>query len=372
MYKVMIVDDEYPARNMLDLLINWEENGFQMIAKAENGKQALELYGKLHPDLLITDIQMPVMNGIELIREIRKQNPAQYVLVLSCHESFDYAQQAIRLGVRDYLIKDMLTTEHLRKCLLVTKEYLDLQNSSGILPLPENFRLRREPDETIQKIYPVYFSKAERRMDKLSTCLFQGDYATAAELVRQLYQTPFEGLVRYHFLSWITESIHHQLLELCKKMSIPPEEILGDYAHTSEELLLFNDPAEASQVLCDWLNRLALLPPPREEYSFRIKNVLSYLQENYFRDISLQSVAEQFGVHKVYLARTFKAETGETLNEYLNKIRVEKAKLLLSITNDTAQDISYTVGFNSSQSFYNVFKKYTAFSPTEYREKIRS
>ena len=371
MYKVMIVDDEYPARNMLDLLINWEENGFQMAAKAENGKQALELYEKLHPDLLITDIQMPVMDGIQLIREIRKENERQCVLVLSCHESFDYAQQAIRLGVRDYLIKDMLTTEQLRKCLLRTKEFLDLQNSTGILPT-ENFRLRREPDQAIQQIYPVYFSKAERRMDKLSSCLFKGDYATAAELVRLLFQTPFEGLVRYHFLSWITQSIHHQLLELCEKKNISPEEILGEYALTSEELLLSNDPEEASQVLCDWLDRLALLPVPQEEYSFRIKNVLSYLQENYFQDISLQSVAEQFGVHKVYLARTFKAETGETLNEYLNKIRVEKAKLLLSITNDTAQDISYTVGFNSSQSFYNVFKKYTGSSPTEYRGKIRS
>ena len=57
MYKVMIVDDEYPARNMLDLLINWEENGFEMAAKAENGKQALEIYEKLRPELLITDIQ---------------------------------------------------------------------------------------------------------------------------------------------------------------------------------------------------------------------------------------------------------------------------------------------------------------------------
>ncbi|MCI8994702.1 MAG: response regulator [Lachnospiraceae bacterium] len=137
MYKVMIVDDEYPARNMLDLLINWEENGFEMAAKAENGKQALEIYEKLRPELLITDIQMPVMDGISLIREIRKENPKQCVLVLSCHESFDYAQQAIRLGVRDYLIKDMLTTEQLQKCLLRTKEYLDLQNSSGVLPPPK-------------------------------------------------------------------------------------------------------------------------------------------------------------------------------------------------------------------------------------------
>ncbi len=209
-------------------------------------------------------------------------------------------------------------------------------------------------------------------MDKLNSCLLKGDYVKAAELVRQLYQTPFEGLVRYHFLSWISESIHHQLLELCVRKNIPPEELLGEYALTAEELLLSNDPQEASQILCGWLDRLALLPVPQEEYSFRIKNVLTYLQENYFQDISLQSVAEQFGVHKVYLARTFKAETGETLNEYLNKIRLEKAKLLLSMTEDTAQDISYTVGFNSTQSFYNVFKKYAGCSPTEYRGKIRS
>ncbi|SHH92982.1 response regulator transcription factor [Clostridium grantii] len=114
MYKVLIVDDELPARELLKMKIDWKSIGFQITGMAKNGKEALEFYNSYKPDLVITDIEMPVMDGLSLIQSIKEINESQPIIILSCHESFSYARKAIKLGVNDYLIKDSIETEELR------------------------------------------------------------------------------------------------------------------------------------------------------------------------------------------------------------------------------------------------------------------
>lgn len=118
MKTVLIVDDERPARELLKMSLNWQELGFAPPEEASNGVQALEKYRAHLPDFVITDIQMPVMDGLEMIAEIRKIHPEQRIIILSCHESFSFAKQAIRLGVVDYLIKDELDPRALAEILL--------------------------------------------------------------------------------------------------------------------------------------------------------------------------------------------------------------------------------------------------------------
>lgn len=113
MYKVMIVDDEKPARELLKMALDWEKAGFRIIGEALDGQEAFEMFEKTKPDLIITDIQMPVMDGIELIRKVKGVNPSQKFVILSCHESFSYAKQAMKLGAKDYLIKDTYTSNEL-------------------------------------------------------------------------------------------------------------------------------------------------------------------------------------------------------------------------------------------------------------------
>lgn len=366
MYTAMIVDDEYPARNMLDLLINWEENGFRIIAKAENGKQALEIWKKERPDLIITDIQMPVMDGLELIEKITQKHKEQSIVVLSCHESFSYAQQAIRLGVKDYLIKDMITAEQLRSCLSSVAATLK-KNQFHTLDKDKIFS--RNPDGQIQEAYPVWIATAESRIDLLQNSLIANDYGRVKKCISKLYQVPFEGLAKFHFLNWFNCLVFNLLNEQCRKKMIEPYQIFGEYEDCLKDFLLEAENTEAAcALLCRFIDNLEKLQTNSSSYSIRIHNVIKYLRENYYYDISLQSVADHFGVHKVYLARTFKSETGETLNEYLNNIRIEKAKLLLAVTEDKVNDVALTVGFNNIQSFYNVFKKREGCSPNEYRK----
>lgn len=113
MYSVLIVDDEAPARELLKLKIDWRGLDCEVIATAKNGREALEQYDRYLPDLVITDIQMPIMNGLELIEAIKASNPNQIIIILSCHESFSFARKAIQLGVHDYLLKDSFETTEL-------------------------------------------------------------------------------------------------------------------------------------------------------------------------------------------------------------------------------------------------------------------
>lgn len=130
MHKVMIVDDERPARELLKMLADWGMAGFEIVAEATNGKDALQKYREFHPDLIITDIQMPVMDGIELMRAVRENDPEQRFVILSCHESFEYAREALKMGAMDYLIKDALTKEALSALLMQLQLAMSPEGSS--------------------------------------------------------------------------------------------------------------------------------------------------------------------------------------------------------------------------------------------------
>jgi len=131
MYSVMIVEDEKPARELIKMRFDWNESPFYICHEALNGYEALEYYkNEMQPDIIITDIEMPRMNGIDLIIEIQRINKNQIFIILSCHESFQYAKKAIRLGARDYLIKDNVTSEDLYTVLLQSVNHL----RSNVLP----------------------------------------------------------------------------------------------------------------------------------------------------------------------------------------------------------------------------------------------
>ncbi|WP_379131284.1 response regulator [Paenibacillus sp. sgz500958] len=105
MIKVLIADDEPKLREGLRSIIPWEELGFSVVATAANGLQALEKYHTYYPELLVVDIRMPGMDGLELIRELRSEGSTSHVLILSGHADFDYAKQAISHRVDGYLLK---------------------------------------------------------------------------------------------------------------------------------------------------------------------------------------------------------------------------------------------------------------------------
>ncbi|MFD0675799.1 MULTISPECIES: response regulator transcription factor [unclassified Paenibacillus] len=111
MYKVMLVDDDYPVLEYLSQVIPWNELDLQLYGMYENPLEALEHAKSEMPDILITDIGMPQISGIELIRQLKALNGELCTIILSCYNDFQYAQQAVKLNVQDYVLKESITPD---------------------------------------------------------------------------------------------------------------------------------------------------------------------------------------------------------------------------------------------------------------------
>lgn len=121
MYKLLLVDDENQIRAGLRKILNWEEYGIQICGEASDGKQALAMIEKWHPQIILTDIKMPEMDGISLLREIREKGLAIKVIVLSGYDDFSLVRQTMRYGAVDYLLKPVGKNELIQ----IIEELLD-------------------------------------------------------------------------------------------------------------------------------------------------------------------------------------------------------------------------------------------------------
>lgn len=137
MYRVLIAEDEILVRVGLRNSIDWAKLGMEVIAAAADGAEAWDVYAKEKPDIIVTDIKMPMMDGMQLIRKIREKDAHTKIVILTCMEEFDLVRQAISLGVADYILKLTMTPEQMERVLLKVKEQMDekLRQTSS-LPSP--------------------------------------------------------------------------------------------------------------------------------------------------------------------------------------------------------------------------------------------
>ena len=122
--EIIIVDDEEELRHAIIKRVEWEKIGFEVVGEAGNGIDALELVEQLEPDLLLTDIRMPFMSGIELARQVREVRPATNIAFLSGYDDFEYAKQAIQYNIISYMLKP-LTMDGLAAELKAIHEKID-------------------------------------------------------------------------------------------------------------------------------------------------------------------------------------------------------------------------------------------------------
>lgn len=128
MYTLLIADDEPLIRNGVKKIIDWESLGFSEIFLAEDGQEALDIIRKNHVDLVLTDIVMPFMDGLELTEILSREFPQIHVVILTGHENFQYAQKSVGLGVKNYILKP-IGAESLYKEMKEICEKLHIENS---------------------------------------------------------------------------------------------------------------------------------------------------------------------------------------------------------------------------------------------------
>lgn len=130
MYKILLADDDYHVLEYLNQMIPWEKLGFEVVGLCEDGQEALEAAREKKPDVILTDIGMPFKDGIALIKQVKEELPQVKSIFLTCFDEFQYAQEAVRLGSFDYILKETMDAENIAEMLKRLKAELDRARSN--------------------------------------------------------------------------------------------------------------------------------------------------------------------------------------------------------------------------------------------------
>lgn len=153
---VMIVDDEKLVLEDLKTLVDWEALGFEIVATAFNGRQALEKYKKYRPQVVFTDVKMPFMDGLELIRKLRELDKDSSIFLLTAYEDFTYARTAIKYGVKDYVIKSTLDENTFAELLSGLRESIGKQSELRDILTEQKILEYMEGPEGEEALGPLY------------------------------------------------------------------------------------------------------------------------------------------------------------------------------------------------------------------------
>ena len=167
MYKVFLVEDEIVVREGIRQNIDWEQYGFSYAGDAADGELALPIIRQIQPDLLITDIKMPFMDGLALIELVRNELPRTKIVIVSGYDDFSYAQQAIRMGVEQYLLKPVV--KHKMVELLISLH-------------------KKMEDEKQQLEYFVKFQREAQEYEAFSRRRFFEQIVTGSLSVSEIYE----------------------------------------------------------------------------------------------------------------------------------------------------------------------------------------
>ena len=172
MYKVMLAEDNKFALAHFVNMIKWEDFGFTLVSSAIDGIEAWEEFCKYSPDLVITDVQMPGLSGIEFAGKIKEKRQDTVVIFLSSYDEFDYARSAIDLNVREYILKQELDCALLEKKLREIKEDMDKKKEKQNKVLTSHIRTLFQTE--IEELDDIYFSEYEE--NEYACLIFEQDH----------------------------------------------------------------------------------------------------------------------------------------------------------------------------------------------------
>ncbi|MDO5408668.1 MAG: response regulator [Eubacteriales bacterium] len=230
MINILMAEDEDDVRNGIEKWINESGTEFRVAATASDGKMALQRMQEVQPDILVTDICMPKMDGLELIREIRRQNSEIPIIVVSGYDEFSYAREAMRMGVREYLLKpflpgDLLEVLQKSKAVLEEKSQLAKNMRTMNRQLEEGRRYRKE--RFLQLVLDGQGRDNETLGAEFGFLSGEGWYG-AAVIMEEAGEQPVEPALMEQYLTLILESYLGEDIR-----------VLGGYHGENQYVLIF-------------------------------------------------------------------------------------------------------------------------------------
>jgi len=363
MYKAVIIDDEPWTREVIKSLGQWKELGIEVIGEASDGEYGRELISHLSPDIILTDVRMPHINGIDLVAMLRKEGNTSKVIVISGYDDFEYIHSVIKLNVIDYLLKPIkpedLNEQLGRAVAMLQKEKLIRSGESmdGFLNAPwasEYFALRNHACESLRANNSQDILLAFEKMERLLSGKMQPEISKG--MMIGLYYGLMEKLQKY-----ISESGYSE-----EDLFTKDETSFVFSVETRISAMLQN----MSTIYCHAASRVSKLIHERNRLD--IRKVETYVR-NRFSDsggVTLEETAARFFVTKEYLSKIFKQSVGEGFSDYIASLRMGKAKELI-LRGVALKDVGSMTGYLDQAHFYKSFKRFYGITPGEMQKSLK-
>ena len=412
LYTVVVADDEDELREAVCTMIPWQDLGFRLVGSASNGLDALQLVEKHGPDLLLTDIRMPFISGIELARQVREVRPATHIAFLTGYDDFEYAKQAIQYNIISYMLKP-LTVKGLGEELQTIRRKIDSQFAMFRQAAPQGGGQGGRPallaalvlddcaelDGAQAEAYACQCGLLRDAGDRpcytvMASTLLGEDGApdTPASFAASVDQTAAKYLRCASFyapgkvvsvLLGDPSDFEESLYILADEIPQMAERALGrrcrigvsrmagtlnalhDAYREAMEALRQGDRAEAgAQFIGD-------LGPAVKGGGLLCKRALEALDQHYMdADLSLVSLSGMLDVSPNHLSACIKKYAGETFINTLIRKRMEAARELLSNSSLKIREVAERCGYTDQHYFSYCFKKYCGESPNSMRRRL--
>lgn len=397
MYKVLIADDEdIICRGLVSMVSAFE--GMKVIAVAEDGEIALEKARECLPDLMIVDINMPFLNGLDFIEKVHVFLPDVAIIIVTGYENFEFVQKALQLGVTDYVLKPVMEDDF----------YEALNKAASIL---------NNRDSSRNYIHWME-GQMERNHDKMVDDLFDGwlrGRMEDGEIEKQMgylkikMPVPYRVTVMHIYRNYERDSgnteealLYPKCCEIVRKCVASHTEVIcfqteegalavitnvlsGEkWNQVEEEVVQALDTGLCAKMEYTWEQGNDVFDFPAVfframqrykesvHYSDIVRRTIEIINKQWGdSSLSLLSVADFLFVSAPYLSKLFRRETGENFAAYLTRKRIAEAKTMLKNTNMKMYEIAQNTGYTSQHYFSNAFKKHMDMSPVDYRKTFR-
>ncbi|MCK5128807.1 MAG: response regulator [Clostridiales bacterium] len=350
MYRVIIADDDFLFRKNLRSTIDWKAYDMCISGEASNGQEALDLINEVKPDIVVCDIKMPILDGMDVLKRLKNTRLLKFI-ILSGYDSFEFAKQAIKYGAFDYALKP-LNAEELSGILLRALESLNKDKNRYKENIKHNIEIRR----LIVEEYESLIIHLIESRDISSICEYIDSYYCEMHI-----EVKIDNLDN-SFTEFMVIAD-----KACRMFKINTAVIFEKFQISSSFSRNESNETEAETIKNVFKEIVSqIITTKNSECKKIVYEVIDYIEENYVEKISLESIAKRYFINPSYFSQIFKSNVNENFSCYLINTRIKKAQELLLLEKFKVYQISEMVGYDNEKYFFQIFKKYTGLTPMEY------
>lgn len=344
MYKILLVDDyQIFRKSIMRMPCIKSSRDFTVAYEASNGREALEILDKEQVDVIFTDIKMPMLDGIGLLKEVKRKKYSCPVVLISEYTEFEYAREGLVLGAFDYIIKPA-TPEKIEEVLSRIAVMLSDISRPSFLSL--------EVNELVHCLEtpPANYEPALQAFIQKSIDISDHD-------ILQLSITLFENL----------ENIYSELEHHFKWIG----NLLPDLDSFKNSIRALSSIEALDFHFSKFIKKIheIIMYYGRQYTSDTINSIRDHILDYPYEKISLSDLSEHFFINKTYLSHAFKQETGISLVDFITHYKMDIASLKLVESQEPISEIAFLLGYEDSKYFSRIFKNVYCASPAEFRKK---